>query len=95
MPLSVRLDPELESRIDAHSKETGLPKSRIIARGVSEYLDMHTGPTLYELALDILKNPAAGAKIAASIKRTHSETRRKDYRTYTKKKHADRTGNRG
>lgn len=95
MPLSVRLDPELESRINAHSKETGLPKSRIIARGVSEYLDMHTGPTLYELALDILKIPAAGAKITASIKRTHSETRRKDYRTYTKKKHADRTGTRG
>ncbi len=94
MPLSVRLAPELESRIDAHSKETGLPKSRIIARGVSEYLDMHTGPTLYELALDILKIPAVDAKTAASAKRSHSESRRKDYRTYTKKKHADRTGSR-
>lgn len=94
MPLSVRLDPELEARIDAHSKETGLPKSRIIARGVREYLDNHTGPTLYEIALDVLGNSGVGAK-ASPAKGTHSETRRRDYRVYAKKKHARRTGTRG
>jgi predicted DNA-binding protein len=93
MPLSVRLDPELEARIDAHSKETGLTKSRIIAHGVREYLDTHTGPTLYEIALDVLADSAAGA--LAPTKRSHSETRRKDYRAHIKKKHAHRTGARG
>jgi predicted transcriptional regulator len=93
MPLSVRLDPELEARIDAHSKETGLTKSRIIAYGVREYLDTHTGPTLYDIALGILTDSEVGA--TAPAKRAHSETHRKDYRAYTKKKHAHRTGARG
>lgn len=91
MPLSVRLDPELEARIDAHSKETGLSKSRIIARGVREYLDSHTGPTLYEIALEVLGNSGVGAKVSPA-KGTHSETRRQDYPVYVKKKHARRTG---
>ncbi len=95
MPLSVRLDPELEARIDAHSKETGLPKSRIIARGVREYLDTHSGPTLFELVLDVLGYSAAGTEGSAPAKRAHSETRRKDYRAYAEKKHAGRTGTRG
>jgi predicted DNA-binding protein len=95
MPLSVRLAPELEARIDAHSKETGLSKSRIIARGVQEYLDMNTGPSLYELALDVLGDSGVGRKISAPLKRAHSQTRRKDYRAYIKKKHAGRTGARG
>jgi predicted DNA-binding protein len=95
MPLSVRLDPELEARINAHSKETGLTKSRIIARGLSEYLDTHAGPTLYELARDILNVTDNSAETSAPPKRTHSETRRKDYRAYIKKKHAGRTGTRG
>lgn len=95
MPLSVRLDPELEVRINAHSKETGLPKSRIIARGVREYLDMHSGPTLYELALDVLGNSDVVVKKIVRAKRIPSQTRQQDYRTYTKKKHASRTGSRG
>ena len=95
MPLSVRLDSELEARINAHSKETGLPKSRIIARGVREYLDLHTGPTLYELALDVLGNSDVGAKKTIRAKRVPSQTRQQDYRAYTKKKHASRTGSRG
>lgn len=95
MPLSVRLDPELEARIDAHSKETGLPKSRIIARGVREYLDMHTGPTLYELALEVLGNSDTSRVSPAPAKGTQSETHRKEYRAYAKNKHAHRTGTRG
>lgn len=97
MPLSIRLAPELEARIDAHSKETGLSKSRIIARGLQEYLDVNTGPSLYELALDVLGESNVSAKISAQPKpkSTHSETRRRDYRAYTKKKHASRTGARG
>ncbi len=95
MPLSVRLDPELEARIDAHSKETGLPKSRIIARGVREYLDTHSGPALYELVLGVLWDSVAGTEGSAPAERAYSETRRKGYRAYAEKKHALRTGFRG
>jgi predicted DNA-binding protein len=93
MPLSVRLDPELEARIDAHSKETGLSKSKIITRGVQEYLEVSTGTTLYQLAIDVLKKSNAAGKESGLTK--HSETRRKDYRAHIKKKHAGRTGTRG
>lgn len=95
MPLSIRLVPELEARIDAHSKETGLSKSRIIARGVQEYLDMNAGPSLYDLAMDILGASENGSKRGVAAKHSYSQTRRKDYRTYIKKKHAGRTGARG
>ena len=95
MPLSVRLDPELEARIDAHSKQTGLSKSRIITRGVQEYLEVNAGTTLYQLAIDVLENSNVAGKQSGLTKHTHSETRRKDYRAYIKKKHAGRTGTRG
>lgn len=95
MPLSVRLDPELEARIDAHSRETGLPKSRIIARGVREYLDTHAGPSLYELALAVLGDSDASGLRLKTAKPAPSETRRENYRAYVKKKHARRTGTRG
>ncbi len=95
MPLSIRLTPELEARIDAHSRETGLSKSRIIASGVQEYLDVNTGPSLYDLAMEVLGEAAKATKRGTAKKNNHSETRREEYRTYIKKKHAGRTGARG
>jgi predicted DNA-binding protein len=84
MPLSLRLDPELESRINAYCAQTGMSKSKLISLGVKDYLDTHATPTLYELAKDLLPEPKAGAS-------DKSETRASRYRDYVKRKHAARS----
>lgn len=84
MPLSLRLDAELEARIQAYCEQTGLSKTRLISLGVRNYLETHASPTLFELASDLL--PSAGGTMTRK-----SEMRRELYRRQVARKHARRS----
>jgi RHH-type transcriptional regulator, rel operon repressor / antitoxin RelB len=85
MPLSLRLDPQLEKRIESYSRETGLTKTYIVSESLREYFVVKASPNLYDLAKDLIEPPAATGND------DKSETRRKRYREYVKAKHARRT----
>ncbi len=83
MPLSVRLDADLESRINEYCRQTGVSKSRVVKQGVAEYLDAHALPTLHDMGKDLF--PAGG-----NSRGDASETRAKRYREYVRAKRAGR-----
>ncbi len=83
MPLSVRLDADLESRINEYCRQTGVSKSRVGKQGVAEYLDAHALPTLHDMGKDLF--PAGG-----NSRGDASETRAKRYRDYVRAKRAGR-----
>ena len=83
MPLSVRLDDELESRLNQYCRQTGVSKSHVLQQGVSEYLDTHALPTLYDMGKDLF--PAGG-----NSRGDASETRARRYREYVRAKRAGR-----
>ena len=81
MPLSVRLDPDLEARVIAYCRATGVSKSRVVQQGLADYLDTHAAPTLHELGKDLFPARKGGTGTA-------SETRAKRYRDYVRAKRA-------
>ena len=83
MPLSVRLDHELESRLDQYCRQTGVSKSQVLQQGVAEYLDAHALPTLHDIGKDLF--PARG-----NSRRDASETHARRYREYVRAKRAGR-----
>jgi predicted DNA-binding protein len=84
MPLSLRLDPALEARIESYSRQTGFTKTYIVSESLRDYLAVNAAPSLYDLAKDLLEEkPGAG-------ERDKSETRQQAYRDYVKDKHARR-----
>ena len=83
MPLSVRLDKELESRINEYCRQTGASKSHVVQQGVAEYLDAHALPTLHDMGKGLF---AAGGDSRGDA----SETRAKRYRDYVRAKRAGR-----
>ena len=88
MPLSIRLDPGLASRIDEYCRRIKVSKSYVVQRGLIDYLDIHALPTLHDLGKDLF--PAAGRG-----GRDASEARVKRYREYLRSKRArrERTSN--
>lgn len=83
MPLSLRLDPQLEARINEYCRRTGLSKSRLITLGLEEYLDAKTTPTLFELGKGLFAEEGSGSG-------NKSETRGRRYRGYVRAKRARR-----
>lgn len=83
MPLSVRLDAKLESRINEYCRQTGASKSRVVQQGVAEYLDAHALPTLHDLGKDLF--PAGG-----NGRGDASEGHARRYREYVRAKRARR-----
>ena len=83
MPLSVRLDEELESRLNQYCRQTGVSKSHVLQQGVAEYLDAHALPTLHDMGKDLF--PAGG-----NGRGDASETHARRYREYVRAKRAGR-----
>lgn len=83
MPISVRLDAELESRINEYCRQTGASKSHVVQQGVANYLDAHALPTLHDLGRDLF--PAGGNSSGHA-----SEAHAKRYREYVRAKRAGR-----
>lgn len=83
MPLSLRLDPQLEARVNEYCRRTGLSKSKLISLGLHAYLDAHAAPTLHELGEDLFPQPGNGSGDA-------SETRGSRYRRYVREKRTRR-----
>jgi hypothetical protein len=83
MPLSVRLNEELESRINEYCRQTGVSKSHVVQQGVAEYLDAHALPTLHEMGKDLF--PTGGNRRGDA-----SETHARRYREYVRAKRAGR-----
>lgn len=81
MPLSLRLQPELEQRIAEYCARTGMSKSAVIARGVREFLDAHALPTPYELGKDVFEQTGSGKGEA-------SRTVRERFGVYARARHA-------
>ena len=83
MPLSLRLDPQLEARLEEHCRRTGLSKSRLISLGLSAFLEAHPALTLHDLGEDLFPVPGTG-------KGNRSETRGRRYREHVRAKRARR-----
>ena len=88
MPISLRLKPELEARIAEYCERTGLSKSAVIMRGISEFLDAHATPSAYDL---YLKHAPDVTMVLRSVPEVTKPAHER-YRAHVKAKHARRTG---
>lgn len=81
IPLSVRLDPELEAALRRHCQASGVTRSDVVKQSLARYLVSEAGPTLGSLAEAVLppitktmESPAARA------------SRQKRFREYVREK---------
>ena len=81
MPLSVRLDRELEARVTDYCRKAGVSKTHLVQQGLIDYLDSHALPTLHDLGKDLFPAGKGGRGNA-------SETRARRYRQYVRAKRA-------
>jgi len=79
-PISVRLDPSLEASLDSYCARAGVTRSYAVQEGIAQYLALRHGPTLSDLAEQILPAPAP---TTATNKRPARQQR---YREYVREK---------
>ena len=59
MPVSLRLPPDIESKISEYAARQGLTKSAVILRSVREFLSRNAMPSAYQIYQDVMERSAA------------------------------------
>jgi Arc/MetJ-type ribon-helix-helix transcriptional regulator len=84
MVLTVRLEPELEARIDQVSRRKGVSKSEWVRQALKTQLESEARPSAYELYLKVIQeaglNETPGESGPSDLSARHREMLRKKLR---------------
>lgn len=84
MTLTVRLEPELEDKLEAYCKETGTTKSDVVKQSIAAYLVTRPGQSdAFEIGRDLFGRWGSGRK-------NLSAERKQAFREAVRAKHARR-----
>lgn len=81
-PISVRLEPELETALDEYCARSGVTRSHAVQEGLAQYLVSRQGPTLSSLAEAILPSLPP----LSTSGRAPRPARQQRYREYVREK---------
>ena len=87
MVLTVRLEPELEARIDQVSRRKGVSKSEWVRQALKTQLESEAQPSAYELYLKVLEEAGLDGAAESAGRTDLSANHRKIFREKLRAKH--------
>ncbi len=94
MPISIRLPPDIETRVAGFGSRTGLTKSAVIVRSIEEFLARHAQPSsqqIYEEAMRTALVQRSNAKVDAAVPAPEQRPLKLQLRRAIRSKHAARS----
>jgi predicted transcriptional regulator len=87
MVLTVRLEPEMEARIDQISRHKGISKSEWVRRAVKTQLESEAQPSAYDLYIKVMQEAGLDDTADQAIRTDLSSNHRKIFREKLRAKH--------
>ncbi len=94
MPISIRLPPDIETRVAGFGSRTGLTKSAVIVRSIEEFLARHAQPSsqqIYQEAMRTAVIQRGAAKVEEAMGVPEQRPPKGDLRKAIRDKHAMRS----
>lgn len=94
MPISLRLHPDIETRIASFGSRAGLTKSAVIVRSIEEFLAKNAQPSsqqIYEEVMGAAVDQCGDAKFNAGVEAREQRPLKLQLRKAIRNKHATRS----